>query len=163
MVVASLAYFWPMHRSLVYRELRQLEDGGYVAGTAVAQDRVPDKRVYRLTEQGRAALDEWLATPDFQPPRVRSEFLVKFFFARRLGHQQRWALLREYRAAVELDLADLQATADRLKDLPEAAFWHLAALHGVRTRQALLQWIADVEQALAAMPGTAEAPEEVDR
>jgi hypothetical protein len=33
----------------------------------------------------------------------------------------------------------------------------------VRTRQALLQWIADVEQALAAMPGTAEAPEEVDR
>jgi nucleoside-diphosphate-sugar epimerase len=94
---------------------------------------------------------------------VRSEFLVKFFFARRLGHQQRWALLREYRAAVELDLADLQATADRLKDQPEAAFWHLAALHGVRTRQALLQWIADVEQALAAIPGTAEAPEEVDR
>jgi DNA-binding PadR family transcriptional regulator len=159
----SLAYFWPMHRSLVYRELRQLEDGGYVAGTAVAQDRVPDKRVYRLTERGRAALDEWLATPGFQPPRVRSEFLVKFFFARRLGHQQRWALLREYRAAVELDLADLQATADRLKDQPEAAFWHLAALHGVRTRQALLQWIADVEQALAAIPGTAEAPEEVDR
>src|SRR6266511_1189113 len=50
----SLAYFWPMHRSLVYRELRRLEDGGYIAGTAVAQDRVPDKRVYRLTERGRA-------------------------------------------------------------------------------------------------------------
>src|SRR6266511_3722518 len=49
----SLAYFWPMHRSLVYRELRRLEDGGYVAGTEVAQDRVPDKRVYRLTERGR--------------------------------------------------------------------------------------------------------------
>jgi PadR family transcriptional regulator AphA len=159
----SLAYFWPMHRSLVYRELRRLEDGGYVAGTAVAQDRVPDKRVYRLTERGRAALDGWLATPDFQPPRLRSEFLVKFFFARRLGHEQPGALLREYRAAVELDLADLQATADRLNDLPEGFFWQLAALHGVRTRQALLQWIADVEQALAAMPGTAEAPEEADR
>jgi PadR family transcriptional regulator AphA len=159
----SLAYFWPMHRSLVYRELRQLEDGGYIVGTAVAQERVPDKRVYRLSERGRAALDEWLATPGFQPPRVRSEFLVKFFFARRLGHEQRWALLREYRAAVELDLADLQATADRLNDLPEGAFWRLAALHGVRTRQALLQWIADVEQALAAMPDTAEATQEVDR
>jgi PadR family transcriptional regulator, regulatory protein AphA len=159
----SLAYFWPMHRSLVYRELRRLEEGGYVAGTQVVQDRVPDKRVYRLTELGRAALDGWLATPGFQPPRLRSEFLVKFFFARRLGHEQRWALLREYRAAVELDLADLQATADRLNEFPEGAFWQLAALHGVRTRQALLQWIADVEQALAAMPGTAEATEEADR
>ncbi len=159
----SLAYFWPMHRSLVYRELRRLEDGGYVAGTEVAQDRVPDKRVYRLTERGRAALDGWLATPGFQPPRVRSEFLVKFFFARRLGREPLGALLRDYRAAVELDLADLQATADRLNDLPEGFFWQLAALHGVRTRQALLQWIADVEQALAAMPGTAEVTEEADR
>ncbi len=159
----SLAYFWPMHRSLVYRELRRLEEGGFVAGTEVAQDRVPDKRVYRLTELGQAAFDGWLATPGFQPPRLRSEFLVKFFFARQLGHEQRRALLREYRAAVELDLADLQATVERLNERPEGLFWQLAALHGVRTRQALLQWIADVEQALAAMPVTAETTEQTDQ
>jgi hypothetical protein len=41
--------------------------------------------------------------------------------------------------------------------------WQLAALHGVRTRQALLGWITDVEQALAAMPATAQAAEEADR
>ncbi|HEX8133452.1 MAG TPA: PadR family transcriptional regulator [Actinomycetes bacterium] len=51
-----------MHRSLIYRELRRLEQLGYVAGSDVRQQRLPDKRIYRLTGPGRAALADWVVT-----------------------------------------------------------------------------------------------------
>lgn len=144
----SLAYFWPMHRSLVYRELRRLEQGGYVSGTDVRQERVPDKRVYRLTDAGRSLLGGWVATPGFESPRYRNEFLVKLFFARFLDRAQLQALLDDYKQAVELDLADLEATVKKLDDIPEGFFGQLVARHGVYTRQAMLEWIAQVEEAL---------------
>ena len=144
----SLGYFWPMHRSLVYRELPRLEDAGYVAGTAVHQQRLPDKRVYRLTDAGRRRLTEWMATPGFESPRYRNEFLVKFFFARLISPEALRQLLVEYREALELDLTDLHATVRKLDDNPDGLFGQLAARHGVHTRQAMLAWISEVEDVL---------------
>jgi PadR family transcriptional regulator AphA len=148
----SLGYFWPMHRSLVYRELRRLEQLGYVAGTDVRQQRVPDKRVYRLTGPGRDTLVDWLSRPGFQPPQQRNEFLVKLFFARQLETAQIQALLADYREAVAMDLADLEATVGKLDAIPEGLFGQLVARHGVRTRKAMLEWTAEVEQRLGNRP-----------
>jgi DNA-binding PadR family transcriptional regulator len=144
----SLAYFWPMHRSLIYRELHRLEQLGYVAGSDVRQQRLPDKRIYRLTGPGRAALVDWLAQPGFRPPQYRNEFLVKLFFAHQLQPAQVHALLADYREAVALDLADLEATVGKLDAIPQGRFGQLIAGHGMRTRRAILEWIAEAEQAL---------------
>ena len=144
----SLGYFWPMHRSLVYRELRRLEDAGHVAGTDVPQERLPDKRVYQLTDAGRTRLQEWLTAPGFESPRYRNEFLVKFFFARHITPDRLRVFLDDYRAALEQDLVDLDATVAKIEGDPDAMFGRLAARHGVHTRQAVLAWIAEVEQAL---------------
>ncbi len=148
----SLGYFWPMHRSLVYRELRRLEQLGYVAGTDIRQQRVPDKRVYRLTGRGHRALVDWLIRPGFQPPQQRNEFLVKLFFARQLDTAQVQALLADYREAVAMDLADLEATVGKLDAIPEGLFGQLVARHGVRTRKAILAWTAEVDQTLRNRP-----------
>jgi len=148
----SLGYFWPMHRSLVYKELPRLEAAGYVIGTSVVQQRSPDKRVYRLAQTGQDRLDQWLASPGFQTARLRNEFLLRLFFAGRLGRRRQQALLAEYRVSVEQDLVDLRATVAKCKDIPGAFFGGLTALHGVRSREAMLLWIADAEQALAALP-----------
>src|SRR5918999_158925 len=93
----SVGHFWPMHRSLIYRELGSLERAAYVAGTDVVQQRVPDKRVFALTEAGRRVLEAWLATPGFEPARYKNEFLVKFFFASRMDPAHLRRLLDDQR------------------------------------------------------------------
>ena len=145
----SVGHFWPMHRSLIYRELGTLEQVGYIAGTEVIQERLPNKRIFVLTALGGEVLDAWLATPGFQRDRHKNEFLVKFFFASRMGADRRSRLLADYRAELEREVAGLEAIVRLTKTVPDGLYGHLAALHGVRSREALLRWISDVEDVLA--------------
>ncbi|MDQ3767791.1 MAG: PadR family transcriptional regulator [Actinomycetota bacterium] len=144
----SIAYFWPVSRSLVYRELGRLVELGLVAATEVTQEKLPDKRLYSLTEQGKQALERWLDEPGFEEVRYRNGFLVKLFLGGRMAHEQRKDLLEEYREAIETELTDLTATVARLERDPGARLATLTALHGVRQMQARLTWIDEVAEEL---------------
>ncbi len=76
----SFRHFFRASYGSIYPALAELERAGLVAGRAVEQDRRPDKRVYRITADGRDALRRALAAEE---PRhvVRSEFLVLMYFA----------------------------------------------------------------------------------
>ena len=65
---AAVGRFWPVSKSQVYAELARLEPLGLVRGTEIAQERRPDKRVFRLTGRGEEALDAWLESADRQRP-----------------------------------------------------------------------------------------------
>lgn len=146
----TVAHFWPIQRSQLYRELPRLEELGYVSGERVAQQQAPTKRVYTLTAQGREALQAWLDGPSFQVDRVRNGLLVKVFFARHMAPDRLAALLRDYRAAVEQELADLTAITEQLAHIPRAAYGRATALYGVRHFQATLGWLDEVEPLLTA-------------
>ena len=45
--------------SMIYRALREMEAAGWVASYEGEESRGPQRRVYRLTEQGRQHLDVW--------------------------------------------------------------------------------------------------------
>ncbi len=71
----------------IYPALGKLTEDGLVTCTAMAQEKKPDKKVYRLTQTGRAALlDELAIMPGAD--RVRSDFLIVMMFAHLLpaGH-----------------------------------------------------------------------------
>src|SRR5258708_33266176 len=57
----SISRFWPISKPQVYAELQRLEGLGFVEATDVVHDKLPDKRVFRLTGAGGRALDGWLA------------------------------------------------------------------------------------------------------
>ena len=63
-VERSVGRFWPISKSQVYAELPRLESAGLIQGTDVHQERLPDKRVFRLTEAGEAR------SPDRSSPRA---------------------------------------------------------------------------------------------
>ncbi|MGH3666494.1 MAG: PadR family transcriptional regulator [Egibacteraceae bacterium] len=144
----TIAHFWPVPRSQLYRELGRLEELGLLAGTAVAQRDAPDKRLFELTEQGRAALQAWLDEPTFQHERPKNGLLVKLFFARHMAPGRLRELLAGYRAETELRLSHLQTISDRLADMPEAAYQRATARYGVRRAQAALAWLDEVEALL---------------
>ena len=147
---ASIDNFWPLTRTHIYGELAKLEALGYVVGVEVAQEHLPDKRVYSVTAQGERALDAWLADPDPGVPRPRQPMLVKFFFGDRIAPERAAALLARYRtqALARRDFAATAAAADAAAvaadpDSPRR-FGRAAALFGLRRAEADLAWIDEM-------------------
>ncbi len=145
----SLGYFWPISRTLVYRELDRLESLGWIRGEPVPQQRLPDKRVWSTTEDGRGALAGWLAQPAVPTGADRNGFLVKFFFGDRMSPKTMRALLDDYRESLEATRAGLAALIEHLTGVPDGRMGRRSALHGLRTAEARLAWIEEIEAELA--------------
>jgi DNA-binding PadR family transcriptional regulator len=150
----SFAQLWPISQTLLYRELNRLAEMGWVTAARVDHARSPSKRVYAITPAGQRVLADWLGTPAEQISTFRSGFLLRFFFAHRTSPEQVRSLLAEYRAALNTQRDDLEALVDKLGHLatPTARIGRLSALHGLRTAQARLQWIAEAEDELGNEP-----------
>jgi PadR family transcriptional regulator AphA len=146
----SFAYFWPISQTLLYRELDRLAELGWVTATRVDQTRVPSKWIYYITEDGKQALTDWLATPIPDGGGFRSPMLLRFFFAHRMRSDHLRALLDGYRSVLEAQHDELQAIADKLAEVgtPAARSGRLTALHGLRTAAAGLLWVNEVQAEL---------------
>jgi DNA-binding PadR family transcriptional regulator len=122
----------PLNAGQIYTTLSRLERDGLVDDDAVAQNGRPNKRVYRLTDSGRAELRGWVE--DSAPgTRLKDDFFVKLVLARAAGiadpleliDRQRGAYLQALR---ELDDVAAQADGDETAALlVEGAALHLEA------------------------------------
>jgi DNA-binding PadR family transcriptional regulator len=72
----SVADFWSATPQQLYRDLDRLEQDGLVRARVVEQSRRPNKRVFTLTDEGRAELRAYTREPA-RPAAIRDEFLVK--------------------------------------------------------------------------------------
>lgn len=70
--------FWQARHSQIYPELARLEAQGLLTHEVIAQVDRPAKKVFSITEAGRAALRTWVELP-MEPPKRRDEFLLKAF------------------------------------------------------------------------------------
>ncbi|KWV48724.1 transcriptional regulator [Bradyrhizobium macuxiense] len=75
---ASIGFFWKADHQQIYRELSRLRDKGHVLGREVVQSGKPNKLVYTLTPEGRAALKHWAARPSV-PPSIKDDLLVRLY------------------------------------------------------------------------------------
>ncbi|MBR1201210.1 MULTISPECIES: PadR family transcriptional regulator [unclassified Bradyrhizobium] len=75
---ASIGFFWKADHQQIYRELSRLRDKGHVQGREVVQSGKPNKLVYTLTAEGRAALKHWAARPSV-PPSIKDDLLVRLY------------------------------------------------------------------------------------
>lgn len=123
----------PPNIGQIYVTLSRLEKDGLVHATDVEQSSRPNKKVYRITEAGRAALEEWVAEPT-EGPRVRDEFYMKLVLAPLTGVTDRLTLInrqRRHYLGLIRDLNELAAGLDpdnRVAALlVEGAMLHLQA------------------------------------
>jgi PadR family transcriptional regulator, regulatory protein AphA len=146
----SFAHFWPISQTLLYRELDRLTGLGWAAATRVEQLHAPSKWTYHITSAGQQALAGWLATPTPATSSFRSGVLLRFFFAYRMHPHQVRSLLVEYRSALQAQHEEFMAIMDKLEAVarPAARAGRLTALHGLRTVEARLRWIDEVEAQL---------------
>jgi DNA-binding PadR family transcriptional regulator len=134
----------PLNAGQVYTTLQRLQRDALVADDAVAQSGRPDKRVYRLTDAGRQALEEWLGVPS-APTRLRDDFFMKLVFAQLLGLADPAALIARQREAYLRSLGELERVlADGGADGTTALVVEGAALH----LEADLKWLDRCEEVL---------------
>jgi DNA-binding PadR family transcriptional regulator len=75
---SSIGFFWKADHQQIYRELARLRDRGHINGREVVQSGKPNKLVYSLTNEGRAALKHWAARPS-SPASIKDDLLVRFY------------------------------------------------------------------------------------
>jgi len=88
----SLHFFWPRSEAHLYAELKRLVERGH-AHADVVEGRRRQATRYTITQEGRAALEEWLATEPAAPT-IEIEALLRVLFADHGSLQDLRAALR---------------------------------------------------------------------
>lgn len=106
----SVRHFWAASYGQIYPELRRLEEAAWITG-----DDAPrggrSRRVYRITPEGRRALDQWLRGHETRVE-LRDESLLRLFFADTLPGEDALALLEGRREGYRQMLAYLRSLDD---------------------------------------------------
>src|SRR5919206_3177049 len=118
----SIANFWHAQPQQLYAELARLADAGLVEGRLVVQEKRPNKRVFRLTDAGRAELGRFAeAAP--RPTAIKDELLVMVQAADAADHAAVVRALEERAQESEAKLRRFEALAEGLLgDRDEEAF-----------------------------------------
>jgi DNA-binding PadR family transcriptional regulator len=136
----SVGFFFSPAKSQIYAELRRLESVGYVSVREIEQETRPDKRLYRISREGRRALRRWLEDAPVESPEIKSPFLLKVFFGQ---HMDIPALLAQFREARDRDRAQLatyRVIERGIKDDESMFFPYLTLRSGIAHVQASLRW-----------------------
>lgn len=77
----TVAPFWQVPHAQVYAQCDRLLQAGLLS--QVRQESGRNRRVLSLTDEGRAALQQWLADPEFVPVEARERGILKLWFGGR--------------------------------------------------------------------------------
>jgi len=149
----STQFFWHAKLSQIYPALKKLAEEGLVEATVVPQEGRPDKKIYFITEAGRATLMDWLAEPVDRLSPTKDPTLLKLFFSGALDKETLLAQLHRQLALHRAQLAVYQQdTAAYLEQIiaetgltREGVLWELARQFGEEYERAYVRWL---EQAI---------------
>jgi DNA-binding PadR family transcriptional regulator len=128
----------------IYVTLGRLERDGLVVGQAVPGDS-RGKRLYELTEAGRAALAAWIDLP-VSGRRLKDEFFMKFVVLASMQLAEPKQLLEGQRREYLQSLRDLNALVEANGKGPAAELLIEGAILHLR---ADLEWLELIERRLA--------------
>jgi PadR family transcriptional regulator, regulatory protein AphA len=151
----SIGYFWPADQAQVYRTLDKMAEEGWVESRIEVQEGRPNRKIYAITDTGRAELRRWLAGHHPMPP-VRETFLIQTYFAGMLPDEEiremlaqrlklHQALLEEYQ---QVPLPPL----DELTDQRDHAMARLTLEFGLRYQQMQIDWLHLAMETISKLP-----------
>jgi DNA-binding PadR family transcriptional regulator len=138
----------------VYQLLDRCVRDGLVTRRHVPQATRPDKRVYRLTQEGERELERWLEAPFVRQSGYRDDFFLKLVAASRLGSDRLRRVLTVQREMYLGELSSLGELKARHRDKPLVRLLIEAA---VRHTEANLRIVEDAEAAQSELIAAAEA------
>jgi DNA-binding PadR family transcriptional regulator len=145
---ASVANFWAATPQQLYRELDRLAADGLIEARLVQQERRPNKKMYSLTDAGRAALLEFTAAPPKRAT-IRDELLIKVnaveagdaqAVRKLVAEQLEWSTTKlESYERMRARLLDGHTEADFLAESPRVGPY-LTLLRGISFEEENIRW-----------------------
>lgn len=142
----SVRHFWSADQSQIYRTLARLTEQDYVRMEKVEQSNRPDRKLYHITPEGRAALRGWLAGP---PPLGGSHSgpMVQVFFMGELADDEILRQFEGYAQVMRMVLSQYEQVPEQVVEVysdvqseRERFFWLLTLDNGIRNMRANLEW-----------------------
>jgi DNA-binding PadR family transcriptional regulator len=148
-----LGQFWSASHSQIYPELAKLESAGLVEHEVVPQDDRPDKKVFRPTDAGLAALVAWV-TSDLQPEKRRIELLLRTHSVWLADPAEAAAMYTRQAERAEADVARYEEVLQRFlargaPDPRNPVFGSVSNLrYGIATQSAVASWCRSMAKQL---------------
>ncbi|HET7305247.1 MAG TPA: PadR family transcriptional regulator [Segeticoccus sp.] len=143
---------WPLNVGQVYTTLARLERDGMVEAAGQADASGEQGTItYRLTEQGRAAVERWWGSPVGRDATPRNELAIKLALAVTMPDVDVAAVVQTQRTATMRHLQELTRlkSASASADTPTDLAWQLVLDNLVYTAEAEVRWLDHVESRLA--------------
>jgi DNA-binding PadR family transcriptional regulator len=143
----STRHFWAASYGQIYPELKRLEQQGLVTGAAEPTGGRA-RMVYELTDAGRTALRDWLASSEEPLHELRDEGMLKLFFSDVGSPEQRIENVRAMRIRQERKLVQLRSIEPYASQGPSGTYLTLQL--GIGLTEWFMDWCAATERRLAA-------------
>lgn len=115
-------FFWSPASSQIYSELRRLEDRGLVSSRVVPKDDTRGRRVYAITEPGRRALAEWLATEPADVAVLKHPTILRVWLGHLMAPEALRTVVDEHRRRLATVLAEVHHDQQRVAADPAMAY-----------------------------------------
>lgn len=135
LVESSIANFWNVTRSQIYRELRTLTSHGLIESSEAG---ARGRRTFTITDQGRVVFKQWLNERP-GPDLMRSPFLLKFFFGILLDRQTIEDFVQNYRQDNQKRLDYFRQIVPQIAETDPIPA-HVAKL-GIAIQETILDWL----------------------
>ena len=148
-VTQAIGHIWAPARSGLYAALPRLVKLGLARSRAVAQSSRPDKQVYRISRDGRSALDVWLETVE---PGARDTFFLKLFVGGLTTPEVLLRHIEQFVADTNARLAGYRAIEPTNSNRGHDWFHRHLLMHALERSEQELEWAHGVARALRRGP-----------
>lgn len=115
-------FYWAPSYSQIYGELRRLEKIGYATSRVVSKDDVRGKRLYRITQEGEAAVSAWANDAPVEPAVLKHGVMLRMYLGHVADPAQLRKMLLEHRESSEKMRVRAVADADGAEHEPGWAY-----------------------------------------
>jgi len=137
---------WDLKPAQVYTTLSRLQASGLVVEESVEKDAGPEKRIYAVSEAGRAELAAWFGSP-VASENLRDELFIKLMLGMATGNGLAMRVIQVQRTALYRELHRI--TTQRQNVDPQSALAYILLLDKtVMHLEADLRWLDMVETRL---------------
>lgn len=141
LVGKAIAYVWAPARSQLYTMLPRLAKSGLVDVRRVRQRQRPDKQLYRITEEGRRALQTWHETTE---PGAVEPFFLRLFVGGLTSHDVLAEHVETFKRSTEERLAELRAIEPTNTRRGHDYYHYFLLRLGIERRELDLRWADEV-------------------
>jgi DNA-binding PadR family transcriptional regulator len=157
---------WSGNNNQIYKALTELLDKGLVTSVVKHQESSPTKKIYIITNEGLAALKEWVLSPS-EPSEIKKPFLIQLAWSKQLNTSELNKMLDGYEEQVKLQLLMEKNNKQNVDFSPdrtalETTIWSFIKDNTRRTYENELLWIQELRRAIVSIPNENDITEDAN-